>query len=83
MHQTEVDGSTLQSLQAENKRLRRAVEELSILNELARDIGASASADEVMQKIISRSLRVDVNGHTVGRLQMDDITQVITKGDKS
>jgi len=57
MHQTEVDGSTFQALQAENKRLRRAVEELSILNELARDIGASSRADELMQKIISRSLR--------------------------
>ncbi|MBM2839890.1 MAG: hypothetical protein HW412_418, partial [Bacteroidetes bacterium] len=31
----------LQTLQEENQRLRRAVEELSILNDLARAIGAS------------------------------------------
>jgi sigma-B regulation protein RsbU (phosphoserine phosphatase) len=45
------------ALQEENKRLRRAVEELSILNDLARAIGASLDSQEIMQTIIRRSLR--------------------------
>jgi hypothetical protein len=48
---------TLQSLQEENQRLRRAVEELAILNELARVIGVQTNSEEVMQIIIRRSLR--------------------------
>ena len=47
----------LQSLQEENRRLRRAVEELSILNDLARAIGASLDPGEIMGTIIRRSLR--------------------------
>lgn len=49
--------SQLQTLQEENQRLRRAVEELSILNDLARAIGASLDSKEIMQTIIRRSLR--------------------------
>jgi sigma-B regulation protein RsbU (phosphoserine phosphatase) len=41
----------------ENRRLRRAVEELSILNDLARAIGASLNSQEIMHTIIHRSLR--------------------------
>ena len=48
---------TLQSTLEENQRLRRAVEELSVLNDLARAIGGSHSLQEVMQTIIHRSLR--------------------------
>jgi phosphoserine phosphatase RsbU/P len=44
-------------LEKENKRLKRAVEELSILNELAREIGAASNSQAIMQKIISRSIR--------------------------
>ncbi len=47
----------LQSLKEENLRLRRAVEELSILNDLARVIGGSMNSQEIMQTIIHRSLR--------------------------
>ncbi len=47
----------LQKLEDENRRLRRAVEELSILNELAAAIGALNNSEEVIRKIISRSLR--------------------------
>ena len=43
--------------QEENRRLRRAVEELSVLNDLARAIGASLNLQEIMQTIIHRSLR--------------------------
>jgi len=37
--------------------LRRAVEELSILNDLSRAIGASLNSEEIMHTIIGRSLR--------------------------
>lgn len=47
----------LQKLEDENLRLRRAVEELSVLNELAAAIGALNNSEEVIRKIISRSLR--------------------------
>jgi len=45
------------ALEEENKRLRRAVEELTILNDLARAIGASHNSQEIMNTIIRRSLR--------------------------
>ena len=47
----------LRLLQAENQRLKRAVDELSVLNELAGAIGALKTSDEVIRKIIGRSLR--------------------------
>ncbi len=47
----------LHSLEEENKRLRRAVEELSVLNDLARAIGASLNTQEIIQTIVRRSLR--------------------------
>lgn len=43
--------------QEETRRLRRAVEELSVLNDLARAIGASLNLQDIMQTIIHRSLR--------------------------
>ena len=48
-------------LQEENQRLRRAVEELSILNDLARAIGASVNSQEIMRTIVHRSLKA-ING---------------------
>jgi len=45
-----------ESLQEEVARLRRAVEELSVLNDLARSIGASLDSQQVMRTIIQRSL---------------------------
>jgi serine phosphatase RsbU (regulator of sigma subunit) len=47
----------LATLRIENSQLRRAVQELSTLNDLSRAIGASMHSEEVMQTIISRSLR--------------------------
>ncbi len=44
-------------LREENQRLKRAVEELSILNELAASIGGLSSSEEVVRKILSRALR--------------------------
>jgi sigma-B regulation protein RsbU (phosphoserine phosphatase) len=45
------------NLREENERLRRAVEELAILNDLARAIGGLLNSQEIMQTIIRRSLR--------------------------
>ncbi len=44
-------------LEEENKRLKRAIEELSILNDLGRAISASLDSQEIMTTIIRRSLR--------------------------
>lgn len=45
------------SLHDEVRRLRRAVEELSILNDIARAISASLNAEEIMQTLIRKSIR--------------------------
>jgi serine phosphatase RsbU (regulator of sigma subunit) len=47
----------LATLRVENSQLRRAVQELSTLNDLSRAIGASMDSEEVMQTIIRRSLK--------------------------
>ncbi|MBP1655699.1 MAG: sigma-B regulation protein RsbU (phosphoserine phosphatase) [Bacteroidetes bacterium] len=44
-------------IEDENRRLRRAVEELSILNDLARAIGGVVNSQEIMHTIIHRSVR--------------------------
>lgn len=44
-------------LQEENKRLRKAVEELSILNELARVISSTMNLDGVIESVVKRSVR--------------------------
>ena len=44
-------------LQEENRRLKHAVEELSILNELARAIGASLDPQEIIGTIVRKSVR--------------------------
>lgn len=46
------------ALTAENERLRRAVDELSILNELATDIGGTHDLEAIIRKIVRRSLEV-------------------------
>lgn len=57
MASKEEESLSISALQEENRRLKRAVEELSVLNELARSIGASLSAKDIMDKIIRRALR--------------------------
>ena len=44
-------------LEEENIRLKRAVEELSLLNDLARAIGALSDSSEIMDTIVRKSLR--------------------------
>jgi phosphoserine phosphatase RsbU/P len=46
-----------EQLHEENRQLKRAVEELSILNDLARTIGASVDSQDIIQKIVDRSMR--------------------------
>jgi sigma-B regulation protein RsbU (phosphoserine phosphatase) len=48
-------------LQEENQRLRKAVDELSILNELARVISSTMNLDNVIENVVKRSVRA-VNG---------------------
>ncbi len=57
MPPSESSASITPVLSDETSRLRRAVEELSILNDLARTISASLDPQEVMDVIIRRSLR--------------------------
>lgn len=51
------DKEHVQQLEEENRHLKRAVDELSILNDLSREIGASLDSDEITEKIVKRSLR--------------------------
>ncbi len=51
------DASQLHSLQQENLRLKKAIEELSVINDLALAISVSLDPQEIMQTIIRRSLR--------------------------
>ena len=60
-------------LEEENRQLRRAVEELSVLNDLARAIGASLDSSEIIATIVRRSLRaVDAEQGVVTLLSQDD-----------
>ncbi len=47
----------VQALVNENRRLRRAVEELSALNDLARTLSAALDPEEIMHIIVQRSMR--------------------------
>ena len=47
----------IDTLLDENRRLRRAVEELSVLNDLARVIGGSLNSEDIMQTLIRKSLK--------------------------
>ncbi len=56
----------------ESRLLRRAVEELSVLNDLAREIGASLDSGRIMQTIIRRSVQaVGAEQGAVALLQRD------------
>ena len=49
-------GTPAPAIEDENRRLRRAVEELSTLNDLARAIGGVTNSQEIMETIIRRSV---------------------------
>ncbi len=50
-------GSDHERFEDEVGRLRRALEELSILNDLARDISTSFKSEEIVAKVVRRSVR--------------------------
>ncbi len=50
-------GDEVGALREENRQLKRAVEELSILNDLSRAIGASVDSEDIIHKIVDRSMR--------------------------
>lgn len=75
-----------QALLRANKKLDRAVAELSVLNELALDIAASRDSDEVMRKVVSRSIRaVDAEQGMITLLSEDssDTGKTLVRGNVS
>ena len=84
------ESSDIRQIREENVRLRRAVEELSILNDLARAIGASLNPKEIMDKVIKRALRaVNAEQGVVALVarQPEDIVKtvaraMVTSGDR-
>ena len=62
----------------ENRRLKRAIEELTVLNDLGRAIGSSLDSQEIMQTIIRRSLKAVSAGQGVITL-VDDVDALQTK----
>ena len=64
---------TLQELQEENSRLRRAVEELSILNAIGSAIGSTMDLNEVVELIVQESVKnLNVEQAAVMLLQQDE-----------
>ena len=53
----DAEGDDAGHLREENRQLKRAVEELSILNDLARTIGASVDSQDIIRKIVDKSMR--------------------------
>lgn len=56
-HGPAISDESLEILREENRQLKRAVEELSILNDLSRAIGASVDSQDIIHKIVDRSMR--------------------------
>jgi len=63
------------ALEDENKQLKRAVEELSILNDLSRAIGASVDSQDIIRKIVDRSMRAVQAEQTVVTLVDTDSSE--------
>ena len=56
MARENADSGNVDILERENSRLKRAIGELTILNDLSRAIGASKNSEEIMRTIVRRSL---------------------------
>ena len=69
-----IDPKRDDALEAENAGLRRAVAELSLLNDLSREIGASLDAEKIMERIVKRSLQAVTAEQGVIALLKDDET---------
>jgi PAS domain S-box-containing protein len=66
---------TLAGLEAENRRLRRAVEELSILNAIGTAIGSTMDLNEVIELIVQESAKhLDVEQASVLLLEQGEVT---------
>lgn len=55
--QSEVNDPAFKRLQEENRRLRKAVDELAVLNDLCLAISGSLDSEKIMRNIIGRSIR--------------------------
>jgi sigma-B regulation protein RsbU (phosphoserine phosphatase) len=71
-------GNRRKNPEDEVERLRRAVEELSVLNELARAVSLSRDSDQMMQTIISRSVQA-VNAQEASITMVDQEEMVPTR----
>lgn len=73
-------------LEEENRKLRRALDELAVLNELALEIGAKFDLQEILQTIVKRSiksLRAEQGTVTLVKLQPQEIRQTIIRTQQS
>jgi class 3 adenylate cyclase len=57
MLETELNGRSVANLTEENQRLRRAMEELALLNELAVDVGRARDVERIVHTLVRRSLK--------------------------
>lgn len=70
---------SLEQLQEENKRLLRAVDELSILNEMARAISSTMGLDDIMEMIVKKSIKtMKVEQGTVTLLTLQETAPMKT-----
>ena len=52
-----MEDGTINTLQEENNRLRRAVEELSILNDMASAISSTLGLDQILEMIVKKCIK--------------------------
>lgn len=85
-----VDGLKMQlaRLQEENARLRKSIEELSMLNDLSRIISSTLALDRIMDKVVSASVKaIGAEQGTVHLLQQTESTDpfrtFVRKGDQA
>ena len=71
---TDQNSGNSTALERENQQLRRAVEELSVLNELSIAISSSRGTDEVIQTIIRRSIKAISAEQGVITMVGDDVS---------
>lgn len=80
------DRAHLDALERENERLRRSVKELSLLNDLAQEIGASHDSVAIMQTIVRRALKnigAEQGVITLIEAQHDDPTHTLVRSASS
>ncbi|NIM65365.1 MAG: SpoIIE family protein phosphatase [Candidatus Latescibacteria bacterium] len=73
-------GPAPEAVQEELQRLRRALEELTFLNELAREISISHNSKEVIEKVVRRSLEAVSAEQGVITLVEEEAAKTVKKG---